>query len=179
VLAMRSTALLVIDMLNDFIAEGAPLEVPEARKIVPAVRKKIEESRRKGNFIIYICDAHEEDDPEFERMGWPAHAIAGTKGAQVIDELKPVSGDEVIAKKSYSGFFRTSLDEVLQSKGISDLLITGCVTNICVLYTVADAVQRGYKVKVIKDCVAGITTQDHEWGLKQMRDILGAEIVGR
>ena len=46
---MRSTALLVIDMLNDFIAEGAPLEVPEARKIVPAVRKKIEESRRKGN----------------------------------------------------------------------------------------------------------------------------------
>ena len=176
---MGQTALLVIDMLNDFIAEGAPLEIPEARKIIPAVKEKIEESRKKGNPIIYICDAHEEDDPECERMGWPAHAIAGTKGAQVIDELKPVSGDEVITKKSYSGFFRTSLDEVLQREGVAELLVTGCVTNICVLYTVADAVQRGYKVKVIKDCVAGITTQDHEWGLKQMRDILGAEIVGR
>ena len=60
---------------------------------------------------------------------------------------------------------------------ISELLITGCVTNICVLYTVADAVQRGYKVSVLKDCVAALDERDHEFALKQMREVLGAHIL--
>ena len=129
------------------------------------------------NVGIYICDSHDESDPEFDRMGWPPHAVSGSRGARVIEELKPFSEDKLITKKSYSGFFRTSLEEVLKKGGISELVVTGCVTNICVLYTVADAVQRGYKVKVLKDCVAGLDPQDHEFGLKQMKEVLGAEMV--
>lgn len=174
---MEKTALLVIDMLNDFILKGAPLEVPTAREIIPTVKVEIEKARERDIPVIYICDSHEEKDPEFERMGWPPHAIAGSRGAQVIEGLRPLPGNKVITKKSYSGFFGTSLDEILKGSGISELLVTGCVTNICVLYTVADAVQRGYKVKVLKDCVTGLNYKDHEFGLKQMKEILGAEIV--
>ena len=174
---MERTALLVIDMLNDFVLEGAPLEVPSIRKIISAIKGEIEKAREKGIPVIYICDSHDENDPEFDRLGWPPHAIAGSKGAQVIEELKPLPEDKAITKKGYSGFFRTSLEEVLKEAEISELLLTGCVTNICVLYTVADAVQRGYKVKVLKNCIAGLSLEEHEFGLRQMREVLGAELV--
>ena len=174
---MEEAALLVIDMLNDFVLEGAPLEVPSIREIIPAIKGEIEKAREKGIPVIYICDSHNENDPEFDRLGWPPHAIAGSKGAQVIEELKPLPEDKAITKKGYSGFFRTSLEEVLKEAEISELLLTGCVTNICVLYTVADAVQRGYKVKVLKNCIAGLSLEEHEFGLRQMREVLGAELV--
>ena len=74
-------------------------------------------------------------------------------------------------------FDKTKLEEMLTQSEIYELLVTGCVTNVCVLYTVADAVQRGYRVKVIKNCIAGLNDEDHEFGLKQMKEILGAEIV--
>ena len=174
---MGRRASLIIDLLNDFVLEGAPLEVSAAREIIPAVKVEMEKAREEGIPVIYICDSHDESDPEFDRMGWPPHAVAGSRGAQVVEELRPCPEDELITKKSYSGFFKTSLEEVLERGEISELVVTGCVTNICILYTVADAVQRGYKVKVLKDCVAGLDPQDHEFGLKQMKEVLGAEIV--
>ena len=174
---MERTAVLVIDMLNDFVLEGAPLEVSAARGVIPSIKVELERARERNIPVIYVCDSHEEQDPEFERMGWPPHAVAGSKGAQVIEELKPLPGDRVVTKKCYSGFFHTSLEGELNKSEISELLVTGCVTNICVLYTVADAVQRGYGVKVLKSCVAGINDEDHEFGLRQMKEILGAEIV--
>ena len=174
---MGRTAILVIDMLNDFVLEGAPLEVPAARGIIPHIKVELEKAREKNIPVVYGCDSHEKEDPEFERMGWPPHAVAGSEGAQVIEELKPLPEDQVVTKENYSGFFKTKLEEMLTQSEIYELLVTGCVTNVCVLYTVADAVQRGYRVKVIKSCIAGRNDEDHEFGLKQMKEILGAEIV--
>ena len=174
---MEHSALLVIDMLNDFILEGAPLEVPAARKMVPLLKDEIEKARGNTVPLIYVCDSHEENDPEFDRMGWPAHALSETRGAEVIDALKPLPQDTIIQKKSYSAFFATSLHAVLQKRSIVHLLITGCVTNICVLYTVADAVQRGYRVTILRNCVAGLNAQDHECALRQMKEVLGAQIL--
>ena len=174
---MGKEVLLVIDMLNDFVLQGAPLEVPDARDIVPRVRDEIDKARSHGIPVIYLCDSHDKHDQEFKRMGWPPHALEGTRGAEIVSELRPLPGEPVIAKKSYSGFFRTSLEETLKKIGAADILVAGCVTNICVLYTVADAVQRGYRVKVIKSCIAGISAEDHEFGISQMQRVLGAEIV--
>ena len=174
---MGSKALLIIDMLNDFVLKGSPLEVPDAQGIIPQIGEQIKLARKSNMAIIYLCDAHDHNDQEFIRMGWPPHALAGSKGAQVIDSLKPSPRDTVISKKSYSGFFDTELDGVLKEGNISELLVTGCVTNICVLYTVADAVQRGYKVSVLKDCVAALDHRDHEFALKQMHDVLGVQIL--
>ena len=94
--------MLVIDMLNDFVLPGAPLEVPSARRIVPAIEKRIETARRRGVTVIYVCDAHAEDDAEFEI--WGRHAVKGTEGAEVIAELRPAPDDIVLAKTTYSAF---------------------------------------------------------------------------
>ncbi len=172
---MPKKALLVIDMLNDFVLEGAPLEVHEGRKILPALKRRIEEARREGIPIIYICDSHDKDDEEFKV--WPPHAISGTKGAEIIKELKPEEKDYIMRKKRYSGFFETGLDSTLKKLGVKELIITGLVTNICVLYTTADAVMRGYQVTIPKDSVAALNEEDGRFALNQMENILKAKMI--
>lgn len=170
-------ALLVIDMLNDFVRDGAPLEVPHARRVVPVIRAEIGKARREGRRVIYLCDSHRPDDPEFARFGWPPHAVKGTEGARVVAELAPVEGDRVIEKTTYSGFFGTELDDVLREAGITDLILTGCVTHICVMFTASDAVLRGYRVSVVEKGVAGLESSDHEAALRIMKNVLGVAMV--
>ena len=175
-MAKKSTkALLVIDMLNDFVLPGAPLEVPETRKVVKNIQREIKKAREEKVPVIYLCDSHRKGDPELKV--YPPHALKGSKGSKVIEELKPQAEDVVIEKHTFSGFFNTDLDYVLAKLKVKELLVTGCVTNICVAATVADAFYRGYKTKVIKDCVAGLDTESHNFGLKQMASVFGAEIV--
>lgn len=170
-------ALLIIDMLNDFVEPGAPLEVPETRKIIDAIQVQIEKARKNRRPVIYVCDNHAPDDPEFSRMNWPAHAVRGTEGAKIIKELQPEEMDPVIAKTSYSAFLHTGLEGVLQSLGVDHLTLTGCVTNICILYTAYDAVVRGYQVSVPTDCIASLDAEDGQFALKQMTAVLGVDVV--
>lgn len=171
-------ALIVIDMLNDFVRKGAPLEVPDARRVLPVIEAEIAKARRLGRPVIYLCDSHESEDPEFSRLGWPPHAVKGTEGAQVVDELAPAEGDLVVEKTTYSGFYGTGLDELLRGRGITDLTLTGCVTHICVLFTASDAVLRGYRVSVAGKGVAGLESNDHEAALRIMKNVLGVTLVG-
>lgn len=164
-------ALLVIDMLNDFVLEGAPLEVPNNRRMLPALRRRIEEARRTGVPVVYICDAHAPDDPEF--ASWSPHAVKGSDGAQVVAELSPAAGEAVVSKNTYFSFYGTRLDELLKGLGAEELVLTGCVTNICILYGAAEAVVRGYKVVVPVDCVADLDEQEGRFALDQMRKVLG------
>ncbi|MDY0270561.1 cysteine hydrolase family protein [Trichloromonas sp.] len=170
-------ALLVIDMLNDFVREGAVLEVPETRTILPALRARLAEARRTGVPVLFLCDAHASDDREFSRMGWPPHALRGSVGARVIDELAPRPEERIVEKTSYSGFAGTALDGILKELGVTDLVLTGCVTNICVLYTAADAVMRGYRVTVPVDAVAALDEADGAFALRQMEQVLGVRVL--
>ncbi len=166
----RKRALLVIDMLNDFIREGAPLRVPGGEKIVKNIQRKLREARRKGIPIIYLCDQHRRRDPEFRV--WPPHAVKGTEGAEVVKELKPQEGDWVIPKTTYSGFFGTRLQKTLRGLKVTELIITGVCTEICILYTAADAYMHGFQVEVPEGCVAGLTREDHRFALRQIREVL-------
>src|SRR5574341_76620 len=170
-------ALLVIDMLNDFALPGAPLEVPDTRAVTPAIRREIDSARREGNPVIYVCDSHAPDDKEFRKFGWPVHAVKGTKGAEVIGELKPSIGDIVIPKDTYSGFYGTTLGETLKRLDVDTLRLTGCVTHICVLFTASDAVLRDFKVAVVEDGVAGLSREDHDAALRIMKNVMGVQIV--
>ena len=165
-----TTALLVIDMLNDFVLKGSPLEVPRARNIISHVKRRITIARRDGVPIIYICDKHRKDDPEFKF--WPKHAVNGTSGSEIIDELKPRSSDYIIDKTTYSAFFRTKLEKLLKKLGTKKIIITGVCTEICVLYTAVEGYMRGYQVDAPEKCVAGLTTADHRFALKQISKIL-------
>lgn len=168
-------ALLIIDMLKDFVKENAPLEVPESRNIINPIKNLIEKARKTKTMVIYICDSHREDDPEFDI--WPRHCVSGTEGSEVIDELKPEKNDYIVRKRKYSGFFGTDLDSILREFKVEELIITGIVTNICVLYTSSDAVNLGYRITVPRDCVAGLNKEDHEWALKQIEEVLNGKIL--
>jgi nicotinamidase/pyrazinamidase len=174
-----NAALIVVDMLNDYVLPGAPLEVPNTRKIVPALRRRIGRARRSGELVVYVCDAHRKKDPEFDRMGWPPHAVEGTPGAAVVSALSPEPGDVVVEKRSYSGFYRTALDAVLRRHGARRLALAGCVTNICILHTAADGAMRGYDVTVDERFVAGLSPDSHSFALDQMERVLGVRVIRR
>lgn len=174
---MAKEALLIIDMLNDFVLKDAPLEMPETRKVIPNIKREIEKARVEENPVIYICDTHAPDDIEFSKFGWPSHAVKGTRGAEVVDKLKPQEGDLVIEKTTYSGFYKTDLDEALKRLKVDSLRLTGCVTHICVMFTASDAVLRDYKVTVVEDSVAGLTKEDHNAAIRIMKNVLGVRIV--
>ena len=171
---MFNQAFLIIDMLNDFVLPGAALEVPKAREIIPNLKEEIAQMRKEKIPVIYICDTHKKNDSEFKI--WPAHCLKGTKGAEVVEELKPQKDDYLVSKTTYSGFFKTKLEYLLKRLKVKKLIISGILTNICVLYTVSDATLRGYEVTVLKDCVTALSEEEHNFALQQMEKVLKAKI---
>lgn len=171
---MKKEALLVIDMLNDFVGKGAPLEVPLARKILPNIRKKIEWARKNKIPVIYICDSHRPEDKEFN--WWPPHAIEGTSGAEIVKEISPQKKDFIVKKRRYSAFLGTELELLLKELKVETIHLVGILTNICVLYTAAEATMRGYNVVVYRDCVTSISSEDHSFALNQMENVLKIKI---
>ena len=141
----------MLDMLNDFVRVGAPLEVPDNRKIIPSIQREIKKARRKGNPVIYVCDNHRPDDKEFSKYNWPPHAVRGTEGQKVISELKPAEGDPIIKKTYYSAFYRTRLQVMLKELGVTGVGLTGCLTHVCVLFSAYEAALRDYGVTVVGD----------------------------
>lgn len=170
-----SNALIIIDMLNDFVNENAPLKVPGIEKTIPAISRAIEVADKNSYPVIYLCDRHEKDDEEFDYF--PPHAIKGTDGAEIIEELGPRRRDTILYKKYYSGFFHTDLEKTLQDLDTKKIIICGCVINICVLFTAADAFMRGYGVSVIEDGLASFNEEDHDYMIRYFRDILKIDVL--
>jgi len=162
-------------MLNDFIRKEGKLYIGKSgEEIISSIKKELDRFRREKSQIFYICDQHQPNDKEFKLF--PPHCLFGTKGAEIIEELKPLNNEYIIHKRRYSGFFQTDLDISLREKDILELELTGVCTNICVLYTAVSARMLNYKVTVLKNCVASFDQQAHNFALKQMEDILGVEI---
>jgi len=170
---MPKRAVIIIDMLNDFVT--GDLKCERAERIIPNLKRLIEAAREKGVPVIYANDAHYPEDFEVVRR-WGKHAIKGTPGAEVIPELKPAEKDYIIEKRTYSGFFETGLDSLLRSLGVETVILCGLHTHICVRHTAADAFFRGYKIVVAKDGVESFTEKDHVEGLNYLRDVYGAEL---
>lgn len=169
-------SLIVIDMLNDFLKpEGALYCGDAAAAIVPQVAARIQQARDNDQLVIYVCDSHRPDDPEFDI--WPAHCVAGTWGAQVIDVLSPTEADIIVPKRRYSAFFGTDLLLHLREREVEELELCGVCTNICVMYTAADARNLGYPVLVHASRVASFDADAHEWALKQMEQVLGVRVL--
>jgi len=171
-----ANVVLVSDMLRGFLEEGYPLYCGErARRIIPNVQHLLERELAKGSRVFFLCDQHAPDDPEFSMF--PPHAIEGTVEAEVIPELAKYKG-EVIPKKTYSSFFNTSLEEKLKKLKPEKLIVCGVCTHICVLYAVADARIRGYRVEVPVDCVASFDESAHHFALDYIENTLGAKLTG-
>lgn len=108
-------ALLVIDMLRDFIDRSGTLYVGQmGETIVPFINEKIREYRKDNAPIIFICDNHEEDDKEFEMFN--SHCVAGSPGSEIIKQIDVRDGDKIIRKRRYSAFCGTELDIFFKGK---------------------------------------------------------------
>lgn len=168
------TAVVVIDMINDFVTGVFRNE--RAEKIIPNVKQLLNFARENKIPVVYVNDAHLPNvDIEFDV--WPQHAVAGTWGAQVVDELKPEKSDFVLQKRRYSAFHGTGLDQLLRELKVDTLILTGVVTDICVQHTAADAFFRGYKIIVPEDCVEAINEQTQKAALDYLKRIYGCEIT--
>jgi nicotinamidase-related amidase len=156
-------ALLVIDMQNDHLGPGGPLEVPRARDIVPALSARLQAARREGAPVVYIVDEHEPDDSDLD--SWGAHNVRGTAGAEVWGALAPEPEDIIVRKPTYSAFTRSELASVLARLRVDTLVLTGCLTEVGLLATATDALQRGYAVEIPRDSQAGATELNEQVAL--------------
>ncbi|HEY8498535.1 MAG TPA: isochorismatase family cysteine hydrolase [Limnochordales bacterium] len=160
------TALIVVDMQNDFCRPEGRLFVPGAPDTIPAIQRLLATARQHHMPVFFTQDWHGPGDPEFAI--WGEHALAGSWGAQIVDELAPLPTERIIQKVRYDAFYGTSLDHELRLAGADTLIICGTVANICVHYTAASAALRWYKVVMPVDAISALTPFDMEAALRQV-----------
>lgn len=178
----ENCALIIIDMQHDFISEGAPIECPGGRAIIPNI-KKIKEWAKNNNIpVFYTKESHRIQKVDFglelERSE-PEHCLEGTPGIEILDELEPDDDDYVIIKRRYSGFYLTDLEILMKGMKKNSLIITGAATNVCVYATALDTQQRDMNAIVLSDCVAGTSVELHEAFLKNIDYVIGDVVTSQ
>lgn len=166
VAAPATTALVVVDMQNDFVSPGGALVVPDAAGTIPAIVRLLERTRAAGGRVFYTQDTHPKGDPEFAI--WGDHAVEGTWGWQIVEPLRPAPGERVIMKPTYDGFFETSLESELRAAAVRTVVVCGTVANVCVLHTAGSAALHGYNVILPVDAVSAIVPFDLEVAIRQI-----------
>jgi nicotinamidase-related amidase len=168
----KKHAIVVIDMLNDFIGEKATLRCENGEKIVPEIRRLVDFAHENDIQVIHVQEAHRQNDRDFRVR--PVHAIKGTWGSQFIPELQPEEdkGDYVVQKRRHSAFSYTDFDLFCREEEIDTLVLTGVWTNVCVRSTASDGLYHGYNIICISDATASKDDDMHVSGLRDI-DIFG------
>jgi nicotinamidase-related amidase len=172
----RRTALLVIDMQNDFLLPDAPVHTPGGLELVPLISALASQARGLGLPVVFTQEMHRADHSDFgiELNFEPPHCLEGTPGADVVAGLSPQPGDvRITGKRRYDAFLGTDLDLALRVRGVENLLVTGVCTDICVISTVHHARNLDYRCFVLSDAMAGTTQQRHEAALSCMEHVFG------
>jgi len=169
------SALIVVDMQNDFVKEGGTLVVPDAQATIPEIKTLLDLARESGMKVVFTQDTHNEGDPEWEI--WPEHVREGSWGWQVVDELQPLEDELVIRKVRYDAFYGTHLDHFLRVWEVDTLVLCGTVANICVHYTAASAALRWYDVIIPKDATSALDPFDLEASLRQTSFLFAGRIT--
>ena len=178
---LARTAILVIDMQNDFCTPGggfdrAGIDIGAVRSAIPFISSVLTAARKSGVQVVYVKMEHQpdlsdlgaRDDPhriknQLFSIGQRVIAPDGREGrilvkdtwnTEIVPELAPRPGDLVISKNRYSAFYQTTLDAALKERGVKDLIFTGCTTSVCVESTLRDAMFRGYCCLLLSDCTA-------------------------
>lgn len=167
IIPTNSSALIIVDMQNDFVHPEGKLFSPNSQNIIQPIKTLLENARQNKVKVIYTQDTHFHNDP-VEFPIWGEHVVKGSWGWQIIDELKPLDREIIIEKLRYDAFFGTPLDHILRIYNIKNLLVVGTVANICVLHTVSSARLHNYDVIVPVDAISALTETDYSFSLRQM-----------
>ncbi len=169
-------ALLIIDMQNDFVLEGAPLSVAQAQTVIPKILEILGKFRDRGQPVFHVLRVHRKDGSDVEIIRqdlFKTHpfAVEGTPGAQVVDDLMPAPGEYIIPKIRMSAFIGTELDLMLRNLAINELVVTGIQTPNCIRTTVFDAIAYNYRVTLVEDAVGARNDAIHHANVQDMANI--------
>jgi nicotinamidase-related amidase len=175
---MTKTALLVVDMLNDFFAAKPGLPIPvHMAPLLGNTQRVCRKARATGIPVVFANDNFQKTEIPIDRhfkLSSP-HAIIGTEGASIVKEMEYDEGrDFIVTKKMYDGFYNTRLDSILRELDVRTCVVTGTWTNACVQHTVMGAWARGYDVIVLADCCSCPDAREHEHALAYMKQFYGA-----
>ena len=166
-------ALIIVDMLNDFV--DGKLANPKAQAIIGPLQRLLAHARDEGWVVVFSNDAHQPDDPELRV--WGEHAMAGTREAEVIPQLTPREGESISSKRVYGAFDFTGLDERLKQRGVGEVVMTGQHTHICVRHSSYGALIRGYAITIPRDAVCGFEGVDENEALEFLEMAYAAAIT--
>jgi len=172
----KQTALVVVDIQNDFCPGGA-LPVKDGDKVIPVLNKYIDRFRKAGARILFTRDWHPPDHSSFKAQGgpWPPHCVQNSEGARFHPDLYIPPEGEVVSKadkkdEAYSFFKGTNLAQKLKERGIKRLFVGGLATDYCVKETVSDGLKYGFEVFQLDDASKGVNVNpgDSERALQEM-----------
>jgi nicotinamidase-related amidase len=183
------TALLLLHWQNDLAMPSGKLsrDMPQrlaADHTIEHVQSVLKASREKDILVVYVNASHRPGYPEVNTkptalgggISQVGALMRGSWGAEVIDQLKPIAEDIIIYNYSTSAFAYTELDLILRNKGITNLVLTGLVTNWVVESTARDATNRGYNIYTLSDCCQGVNEEMHKWSLVNILSAIGSVI---
>jgi ureidoacrylate peracid hydrolase len=190
------TALVVVDMQRGFLDPGEPMEVPQAREVVPVIRALLDLFRAKGLPVVFTEFVYSESAPVLigslhpehkpappgapRGFGLPSSAcLEGTASADTVPDLAPRVGELVVRKRGYDAFAGTPLDGALRARNVTSLVVTGTMTDICVLATVIGALHREYRVTVVEDGVATLWPEIQRATLDIIGRAYGRVVTGK
>jgi nicotinamidase/pyrazinamidase len=192
-MAPNKTVFWKVDAQADFMLPGGKLYVPRAEKIIPHIQRLVNAASEAGVFIVSSGDAHDENDPEFQRF--PRHCVKGTPGAQIIPEgltkdvvrignnpAEQLPGDlfahsqVVIEKQSLDVFDNTHTGEIVDRLGDAEYIVFGVVTEYCVRSAAQGLLERGRTVSIVKDAVEALKPEEGARAIEELQR-LGARII--
>jgi ureidoacrylate peracid hydrolase len=166
---------MVIDMQNEFLEERGAIFFHYAMEIVPNVKRILTAARKVDMPVVFTAHAHENPrtDGGLTAQWWPEimrgeSLIKGTRGVEIVKGLEPRRSERVIWKHRYSAFYNTNLEVVLRGMGVTDIIITGVLTNVCCESTARDAFFRDFRVFFVADATATTEPELHVGSLKNM-----------
>ena len=168
------SAVIVVDMLNEYDHEDADVLVESVREALPAMRRLVERAHRDGTPVVYVNDNH--GDWSAGRPELVRRAAAG-RAADLVEAIAPGEGTWFIAKARHSIFYETQLEYLLREQEIDRIVLVGQVTEQCILYSALDAYVRRFAVAVPRDAVAGIHADLADAALRMMERNMRADVV--
>lgn len=169
------TALLVIDVINDFDFDEADQLLELAKPMAEQLSNLISRARQTRMPVIYVNDNFGRWRSDFRAQ--VEHCLRGGRGSEIVAMLQPQKDDYFVLKPKHSGFFATTLDTLLNYLEVEAIILTGIATNICVLFTANDAYMRDLRLIVPADCVAANSQELTDYALSQMQTVLKANVV--
>jgi len=180
----KKTAVIVVDMQNDFVAPGAPLLSQQAQDMVPRLAETLQACREHGMRVVYTAHVHRRDgcdmglyDDLYPPIADRSALVDETEGGDIYKPLAPRPGEHVIKKHRYSAFFATDLDLILREWGIETVIITGTTTENCCHATARDAMFHNYKVVFLSDATGTFDYPDMGYGAMSAQQVHQATLA--